>query len=191
MTSGRYTQIPMVQVLGEYSDDMKRVLQVFDYVFDPDWAWKCYGVRIPENRVGYGTQHEAYREENQYDHDLRFSIALGKTKRVTFMNSCIDITVYVQDGYVHGRLDDNCYFELKEILEQNKKYVAQGLGDIIKHCSPLLYHLGLLDYLIDVTNIYGGDTGQKAISSNTGGGGNPNKSLFTRLLSRANSFDDE
>lgn len=191
MTSGRYMQIPMVQVLGEYSDDMKRVLQIFDYAFDPDWAWKCYGVRIPENRVGYGTQHGAYREENQFDHDLRISVAFGETMHATICNSCIDIFVFVQDGRPDGQLDENCYFELKKVLEQNKKYVAQGLSGVIRKFVPFLHHLGLLDYLIDVTNIYGGDTGQKAISSNTGGGGNPNKSLFTRLLSRANSFDDE
>lgn len=191
MTSGRYMQIPMVQVLGEYSDDMKRVLQIFDYAFDPDWAWKCYGIKIPENRVGYGTQHEAYREENQYDHDLRFSIALGKTKRVTFTNSCLDIMVYVQDMHGHGRLDDNCYFELKEILEKNKEYVAQGLGGIIKHCSPLLYHLGLLDYLIDVANAYGGATGQKAIGSSLNEEtGNSSKSIFAKRLTKVNSFDE-
>lgn len=174
LTGGQYQQVPITQILGDYVDGTKRVLSALEFIFDPDWAKEHYNVEIPESQVPRCEQHAVRMEVDTSLQREDFCVVMNENSHVVLCMDSMNSYMVVRDCAREGRSKEEDYFKLMEHLGNNRTTICELLSSFCELFAPILHHLGLLDYVISISNAY--------VCSETG--------LFSRRgITAAKSFD--
>lgn len=154
LSSGRYVNVSASTVIAEYAPYVKMVLSAMGPLFDPEVARTRFGKTLPPSRIT-DMSAEAYSGRESRTSCNAYLCTPYKDRYFCLGCKCGLVIAGISTPDEFGAFVPVTSTEvIMDLFRNSSEYISMAIGEVIGYFQPILAGMDMLDYLVEVADIY-------------------------------------